>query len=53
LPILTAKLERAPLSTLHNATFTQQSTLYVPPLGAPRIDARRLAMLSSEQTKSA
>lgn len=53
LPVLTAKLQRVTLRELHNATFTQRSTLYIPPVSTPRIDAHRLAMLESEETHAA
>ncbi|MFT3728992.1 MAG: SAM-dependent methyltransferase [Terricaulis sp.] len=53
LAVLTAKLQLIALAELHNATFSQQSTLYIPPLGAPRVDARRLAMLESEENQAA
>src|SRR5262249_48643326 len=50
LPVTSSKQQHVALIELHNATFTQQSTLYIPPLGPPRIDARRLAMLDFAET---
>ena len=52
LPVVPAKLQRVRLAALPAATVSQQSTLYIPPLSTPRIDARRLAMLDVEEKQT-
>lgn len=52
LPILGPKLEKLALSRLAQAVVTQESTLYVPPLGSPKPSPRRLALLE-ERLRSA
>lgn len=44
-PLDDARMEAVALERLHEAEFTQVSTLYVPPVGAPRLSRERLDML--------
>lgn len=44
-PLDDARMDSVPLARLHEARFTQVSTLYVPPVGPPRLSAERLQML--------
>ena len=41
-PLDTFRRESLPLASLHEARFSQVSTLYLPPIGSPRLDPERL-----------
>lgn len=47
LPVGKPGIQRVRLSELHDARVTQESTLYVPPLGNPQVCPERLAKLDS------
>lgn len=49
-PFDRTRIETVPLDRLHELAFTQASTLYVPPTGAPEADLDRLRRLGLDPT---
>lgn len=49
-PFDDTRIETVPLNRLHDLEFTQASTLYVPPIGAPEADHDRLRRLGLDPT---
>lgn len=48
-PLGNPRIEPVPLARLHEVTFTQASTLYVPPLRAPALSRERLERLGVQE----
>lgn len=49
-PFDETRMEQVPLDRLHELEFTQASTLYIPPIGAPEPDEDRLRRLGLDPT---
>jgi uncharacterized protein YabN with tetrapyrrole methylase and pyrophosphatase domain len=49
-PLDEPRIERISLDRLHEASFTQASTLYLPPVSAPALSAERLERLGIRET---